>query len=476
MGNFHFDRNNIQLESVNINKQSINTLSVKNTIIDISLSALYIFAGFYINNFLLLTLLFVVFTLLRGSSFLYFGLLFTPIIELMSLVYEGFTITRLIIPFAIIYLLFKNNFRIKIDKITVLFLSISIFYLFSPLVGLINGNLILLDSIYPWITTIPKAIDSSLTAFLKVITGLILYLSIQKDKDFDLDFFSLNVSAGLLILIILLIIRGITSYSSSWYGAVVRYTFIGQNSNELSIMLSVLSIFSLNAIIVANRYLKIIPIASYMGVLYILSYMLSKAGFIGFIVGLITFIIYSDSFKSRIHRYLFSIIIVCILCFSFFLNPTGFKGLLFRFSSEYTGGTLSGLTTHRSDFIGPAILGFLKRPFFGWGPSGEILVNFYYTGISYVTHNTFLEVLVNNGLICFSLWIILLFYSFFRNNSRLSIIIILVLVICSMSGSLATQDFLWIMWGFALGIASSGSGSNWSVLAHKNNWLHRLFF
>lgn len=466
----------IESKTNNIRPSNLSIRLNKN-ILNIIFQLCLIFSFFYIKSFYIIFFAYVFFTFIEGKQFIYSSLPLVPILELLSPVTSGITVTRLILLFSTGYLLFTKNFKTKVDKICIICLLISIFYLFSPLVGLINGNIAKLDLIFPRMLTSTKALDNSISAFMKVICAIILYLSLKEDKKFDINNFSITMSISILLIAIQSIARGITA-EGSWFNVATRYSFLYTDPNEFSVMLGTLSIFALHSVVKSKGFMRIISVLSYISVLWIVSFSLSRQGLLTYILALVVFVIWSDSFKRLYHRYFFILTVILLILLFIFLNLINIQPLQSRFDPKYTGGTLYGITSGRTDFYKPAFLAFLEHPVFGWGPNGFRLANYYYSGITSVSHNSFLQVLVNYGGICFILWIFLLYLTLFRvkESNNLFKLAFIVLMLSSLSLDWAEKDFLWIMWGLTLGITSSGSGSNWSVFAHKNNWQHRLFF
>ncbi|UUG68605.1 O-antigen ligase [Halomonas phage YPHTV-1] len=139
--------------------------------------------------------------------------------------------------------------------------------------------------------------------------------------------------------------------------------------------------------------------------------------------------------------------------------PQGQLDRLYSIKDQLTGGTLNG----RTGIWESGIETFKESPIFGVG-SGSFLeasVANSETGIAYSAHNAYLSVLVENGIIGFMVFIIMLGTMFFnaykinkKNPTRwLSLTLIAAWMILSFASHAEAQKYTWIVFGIIVTIS-----------------------
>lgn len=170
------------------------------------------------------------------------------------------------------------------------------------------------------------------------------------------------------------------------------------------------------------------------------------------VVGVIL-IYYLISFNTKgIKGFIFGALIICVFIIAFrFLSATAAFSQGFNRIVNFFSGTQDQSAKERLVLYSSAIQLFQNKPIFGYGIGGSL-------GELHIwSHNVFLDILIDFGIVGFSVFVITLFISFYRifklaKNSRYEDIVI-IFGICSFIGLLFSGSYLsdagiWYLFGY----------------------------
>ena len=285
-----------------------------------------------------------------------------------------------------------------------------------------------------------------LLMLVMIIMTMLLLVNNPSDLIFEIFVHSFTLSTVAISLYVL-----VNEFDSILTGGVRVGDSVSGNVNTLALRLGMLSIPALYKIIFESNIKYILP--------YTISAMLilltgSKKGLLIIILGIVLFFVYK--YKFNLHKYILPTIIVLILFVFIFTNEYLYNIIGYRIVDflgsvgfEFETASTSVSTELRLSMNDQAIAAFKQNPFFGGGWSYFS----YFSGLGTYSHNNYLELLVNYGLVGFSLYysmyVILLkkLFKVLRVDNKaivfiISILLILITDIASVSFSSNLLNYL----------------------------------
>jgi len=366
------------------------------------------------NNVFLSIALLVPFLFLK-DRFTVSLLVVLPVIETAQIVITGVTITRLISIFLGIIFAMEIILR---DKF---FFDSGFFYLLSFFSMIMLGFLIALTSmnfgsLIDW--DYAAVISENLASISILLFTTVFYLLIRTmGLPFvvkNLSVASKSISISITIITVYFVTRGNTP--SNWWNVITRLSFTNADPNEYASLLSILSVFALYLIYSpSSKAWSIIGAISYVLAFYSVYLTFSRGGLLtfifAFVMSTITFARKGKGMLKAVFFVLFFLIIITILSKTSVINSAA---LYERFLGKYSSGSLSNFTSGRSDLWKAGLSVIWERPIFGFGGSGysSRFINLEEVGKPNVFHNLFLEILIQYGLIGFTIFFLIIARTF----------------------------------------------------------------
>lgn len=402
--------------------------------------------------------------ILINKSFILAILLVIPLIETILILSEGFTITKFISFFLlwlfIVELIHKNNFIFD-KRVLYLFLFILcvIIGVFNAIISMHFGTII--EWNYNYIIN-----ENFLANIPKVIFALILYMYLSsKGKDFLMESLKkITELIPLFLIIISLYFIFIGHETGNWWNIITRYTFEKSDPNEFASMLSAFSVVILyNLFYSKSKFSFFINMTSYLLTLYSVYLTFSRGGILSFLFAFIISLLFFSN-KRRKRVLLLVTILLFLVIFLFSLNIINYQLIYERFFGEKVN-SLSDFTAGRFDFWKAAIINIYKSPILGFGSSEYTSrwLNYESVGRMNVSHNIYLEVLIQLGIVgIFLLFLIIIktildFLSITKSEilDRKYVIVFLSLFTMLFAGiglSWQWRELLWYFIGIAFSI------------------------
>ena len=216
------------------------------------------------------------------------------------------------------------------------------------------------------------------------------------------------ITASAVVLILLITERDLIMAGSIRIGA----SLSGANVNVVAGHLGIYSLGILFLYIKTKKKLILVP---YTITVIFMLLTGSKKVFISIFLGITMYIMY-DGIKFKKVLLLFfivSVLIVAILSNSSLYNVMGARTVSFLDTIgfiENTSQTRDESTSVRLKLINTALKLFMEKPFFGWGYNVTARVSERH----FYSHNNYVELLANNGILGFSIYYGMLFFLFIR--------------------------------------------------------------
>lgn len=409
--------------------------------------------------------------ILMDRKFIIPLLLLTPLIETILLVKEGFTVTRFVaIIFVVVFLgdLMVCN-KIRYSKVAMILYGL---YILITTAGLVNsiffGEYVVSMDWNEWVVilTYLKA------GMPKILVSIMLFFYLSNkslgDVSVHLKTCVYSISVSIIIVSGYFIYYGNTG--SLWYD-LVRLTFQDTDPNEYSCMLAALTCFPMYLLLAGkNIYDHMLGFSSVLISFYSITLTLSRSGL--FTAGLLVLISAIWSFKSGWKST--RLFIVIIFIFSLILLSFAgdeLKALCARFMGYGSNIELSSMTTGRTDLWRSGLAAAGGKLFWGHGGSkiASMWVNQKALGQSSVMHSLYVEILVQYGLVGFSVFIglvILCYKNIFKSHKELvrrgnkgllhlPSVALLLLLFAAFSLSWEWREIIWYFLGISLGIGTA---------------------
>lgn len=412
------------------------------------------------KNPLILFLAMVLLTL-NDKRFILPYLLTAPLVETILVAIAGVTITKLLVIYLVIYFVF---YLLMSNQI--IFMNYKSFSLILYFIVVIYG---MINSIY--ITKNPLVYGNSTSVFIEtmykhlpmiIFAFLIYQFFINQKQKFIFDSLYISIYTISFYLIIVVIYFLTIGNESLGFGLTTRLTFLGNDPNNFSGMISSLSVFPLYLLFYNKKSRFWLGFFSFIISSYAILRTLSRGGMLTllFTFSIFLLISFKDNFKKS------SIISIFVLIFILIIINMGFVDInpvLERFTGQKIEN-VSDLTTHRSDLWLIALKEIISKPILGFGgaSSTPLWLTGKHIGSNKVFHNLYLEILLRYGIIGFSSFLIILFIiikdflNLKRYISKVSNLNLLLLPFISLASLLfAGMGLSWIwkeiMW-FLIGI------------------------
>jgi O-antigen ligase len=402
-------------------------------------------------------------------------LLLTPLVETILLVKEGFTITRFVaIMFAGIFCLdLMTHKKIHHNKSII---ALFMLYIIITILGLLNsiafGEYVVSVDWNDW-----AVVSAYLKAGLpKILISIMLYLYFSKRGLGDV-WNILNITVYTITISIILVSGYFIFYGNNgslWYD-LVRVTFQDADPNEYSCMIVGLSCFPMYLLLAGkNIYDYLLGLISMSTSFYSVTLTLSRAGVLTIVLLIIISALYSIKIgRKAIRRFIAVTMVFCLAVLPF--AGEKLKPLYARFVGYGTNIEASTMTAGRSDLWKSGLVATGEKLLLGHGGSTitSRWVNQKALGRSSVMHNLYLEILVQYGLLGFSIFMMLVIVNYKRMGANakklvdwdqrgllyLPSIALLLLLFAALSLSWEWREIVWYLLGISLGIGSLNSVS-----------------
>ncbi|MGI6735412.1 MAG: O-antigen ligase family protein [Bacilli bacterium] len=315
-----------------------------------------------------------------------------------------------------------------------------------------------------WAVESNLALKMTLTLFQLLILGFCVTQTFDKENiEIIPHFFAL---AGALLFLYSLYIYGIKDFFVSII-----------NSKRLGAQISQENIYGFQSAIsiVAALYLmffkkKYIYVLVCLALLFVIAASGSKSALLIVPIGFIIVIL----LKYGVNRKVILFFILLIVFSIALLNTPIFKGVIHRIQKMlevllYGNTAQDGSTTKRLEFIIEGIVLFFKKPLFGYGADNFRVIIAPILGVSTYSHNNYIELLVNGGIIGFLLfyfsYFVLILEAFSKKLDKFLLIIMILFLIADMATvSLYSKIFVIFL---SLGFSSLEGAKNETVEVKK---------
>ncbi len=402
-------------------------------------------------------------------------LLLTPLVETILLVKEGFTITRVV---AIIFTgVFcydlmthkKIHYRKSIIALFMLYIIITIFGLLNSIAF---GEYVVSVDWNDWaiVSTYFKA------GLPKILISLMLYFYFS-NKSLEDTWDTLNITVYAISISNIVISAYFIFYGNNgtlWYD-LVRLTFQDADPNEYSCMIVGLSCFPMYLLLAGkNIYNYSLGLTSISISLYSVILTLSRAGVLTIGLLIIISALYSiKNGRKTIRRFIAVTLVFCMAVLPF--AGEKLKPLYARFVGYGTSSEVGKITAGRSDLWKSGLVATGDKLFLGHGGSSitSRWVNQKALGRSSVMHNLYLEILVQYGLVGFSIFMLLVIVNYKKmivsakklvnweqsGVFYLPSMTLFLLLFAAFSLSWEWREVVWYLLGISLGIGSLKNSS-----------------
>jgi O-antigen ligase len=217
-----------------------------------------------------------------------------------------------------------------------------------------------------------------------------------------------------------------------------------------------------------NIKISIINITGIILNLYIISFItISKSGFIIYLLSFVIYFFFSYKLndKKNINKFIYTIVILLIffILIQFnIINLNYLKMRYFGYDINRFNDPLLYITSGRSNTWLSGIIGFLKRPIMGVGSSDLIEMDFLMRiNATYsVSHNLYISLLVQYGIIGFFIFSAIIYETFKDINLYIKynlfllvpVIILILLLLSGLSLSWVKREIVWIFIGIVNGM------------------------
>ena len=415
------------------------------------------------NNVFLSIALLVPFLLLK-DRFTVSLLVVLPVIETAQMITTDVTITKIISIFlGLIFLteiIVQGKFFFDRGFVYLLFVfSMVILGLFIALTSMNFGPMI------DW--NYEAVISENLASISILLFTAVFYLLIRTiDLPFvvkNLSVASKSISISIITITVYFVTHGNMSFK--WSSTITRLSFTNADPNNYASMLAILSVFALYLIYSPNsKAWSIVGIISYVAAFYSVYLTFSRGGLLTFIFALVlSTLTFARKDKGRLKVIFFVLLFLIIIIVLFKTGMISSVALYERFFGKSSSGSLSNFTSGRSDLWKAGLSIIWKRPVFGFGGSyySSMFINLQEVGMPLVFHNLFLEILVQYGLVGFTIFFLIIVRTFrgyvltlrfYKRRGKDSERILLLPFICLFTGLFAGLSLSWqwkeMLWYF----------------------------
>jgi O-antigen ligase len=371
---------------------------------------------------------------------------------------DVFTISKIGIGFLFLAVVLTDGFSIN---------GISVYYLVASIL-LITYNFITLF----WSEMPESSLTRIISLLFLVLTSYLISFYLSKGKN-AIGFFEGYIIFSLLNSVITLLqsYRIINEFSSLYTSTqIIREggVLINPNANSFQISLGLVLIFLNLFLKKGNRILIQSLFANMLLFVVCLLAILatqSRGGLVSLVIGLTSIIIYYLINSRKIGKvFLITICIIGATLVVYYIFPQYFIEIFGRFLATTTDKFSS-----RQDIFLLAWKLFLKKPYLGYGPGMFYYLSLPVFGKSLVVHNTFLELLIDGGIVnlIIFLFIILVYINLFLKLpnkvffiTKISLLSLsLTIFSMMMTGTYLTDKNLWILIGITSGITQAYKGN-----------------
>lgn len=269
---------------------------------------------------------------------------------------------------------------------------------------------------------------SSTVVFNKFITITLLFIFslsiisfIRKSNSLQIYLFLYYLSI-LTICIILLFKNGFTYFLRGLMNGERMGGELGNNVNSIGLIFGTGTIFGIYFILFKKKWLLLLPTSGL--VFFALSTgsrkVIIQIGF-GILCLIYLYSFYSNK-KLKVFKFIFYFLVTIVCVFLIFRLPY-FQLILKRFQGGLNSITGKGVSNSSSDlrlaYSEYGIMFFLKKPILGYGLDNARFILGRLTSHYTYSHNNLIEILVNGGIIGFSLYFIPYFILFKRGINRI---------------------------------------------------------
>jgi len=403
-------------------------------------------------------------------SLIFIIIILLPLIKTILIFKEGVTIAKLFYGFVMLIVSFKYLTRkipLPIYKINIyifLFFCWALFRFLITYVEYFNPEKSL---------AIEKAyfLNENLSFLMIILLSALIIFYVDLLNSNELENVCKNILKLLPIGILIVMIYTIyfNHRVSDWFG-INRASIIRSDPNELSCIMSSLSSIYIFNILVRGKNIKIsiINIAGIILNLYIISFItISKSGFIIYLLSFVIYFFFSYKLndKKNINKFIYTIVILLIffILIQFnIINLNYLKMRYFGYDINRFNDPLLYITSGRSNTWLSGIIGFLKRPIMGVGSSDLIEMDFLMRiNATYsVSHNLYISLLVQYGIIGFFIFSAIIYETFKDINLYIKynlfllvpVIILILLLLSGLSLSWVKREIVWIFIGIVNGM------------------------
>jgi len=403
-------------------------------------------------------------------SLIFIIIIILPLIKTIFILKEGVTIAKFFYGFVMVIVSFKyltRKISLPIYKINIyifLFFCWALFRFLITYAEYFNPqNSLSIEKSYFF---------NENFSFLMIVllsTFLIFYIDLFNSNQLE-DVFKIILKVlpiGILIIMIYALFFNLST--ADWFG-LKRASIKGSDPNELSCIMSSLSSVFIFNILIKKKNIKSLLI-NLIGIflnLYIISILtISKSGFIISILPFVIYLLYLYHLGDK--KYLnksYSMIIILLSIFILiqfkiinldYLKIRYFGNDINRFNDPFWY-----ITSGRSNTWLSGILGFLRRPILGVGSSDLIEMDFLMKiNNNYsVSHNLYISLLVQYGIIGFFIFSAIIYETFKDINLYIKynlyllapVMILILLLVSGLSLSWVKREIIWIFIGIVNGL------------------------
>ncbi|WP_078429776.1 O-antigen ligase family protein [Alkalihalobacterium alkalinitrilicum] len=394
------------------------------------------------------------------------------IVFLFTLFYtiDGFVYGKFLLILLMSLVFLVKNKELKFDR------SIFIFYLFLILVGA--------SGIYGERNEF--IIGNMITLFACFMLLIIIPLIVNNEERLEI-FISFTIYFGFFLSLYVISLTDIERLlQGRYYASLVLFEKIG-NRNSVAILIGIAFNFGIYKILYRHRY-AYIPLISFMLMAVLLTG--SRKGLLLCVIPLfinLALISLKSNIRRKILYTTLFIILTISLHFIIFKVDFLYQNIGWRIESIYSEIILNESSEEssfnvRQEMIQYGFEYFKEKPFFGYGIENYRYLYGVDSGFETYSHNNYIEILVNNGLIGF-----ILYYSFFiiviikaNIKRRASTIVaeknfytfIITILMCLLIMDVAVISYKWFPYYILLALALKGSWNkeniNRSILNENN--------
>jgi O-antigen ligase len=405
-------------------------------------------ASIYLNPYI--SIVIIVSLVLLNKNLIYPILIILPLIEVLAVFFEGFTITKAIgFIYLILFLveLIRGPKKILLNKYTFIF----IMWVIVVSLGLFNA--IVVNNYYT------GALNDGISRYSLIIFAMFLYFDFAQKNWADIQ--NILYKAAICISLSLLIISVYISFNPMHYihYGLLRTGLTGADYNEFSSMIAALLIFPIYLFHRGNGLIKTLSIIALTISIYILLSTLSRGG----IYTLAFTVLISLIFIFKVYNFKRNVFIA--LLFILIILPVIYIGFI-ELDLEERFFSYEQRTT-RWEFQSHGIESTINNNFFlGYGgvKHASRSVNLYNIGNYTVMHSIFIGLFVEYGLVGFMAFMIIIITiaSNYLKHIRFEQIVyslpflsLYSLLFAGIALEWAFRELIWIFVGINFGLISS---------------------